>query len=514
MMTHPAITLEPEGKDWQSRFICDIRSREMASASALFKRHVKSIEAGLQTDEVPSAAFIDAAARLLDRDTTHMALVETLINRFHIAYAPKTVTTPDWIHISLAAAIVVFIKNDFPAAVAALDFVVTFADRAGDDDLRAIGRYYLARALSRMGKNDRALAVIDEADRHMQDKRSIAGGLIKMVSCWIRFSRDSVEEAEPELWAAKAVLWNRDYLEDANMVSLEGRFARQKGDFARAIERARRAIAILDAHGASEHANAVRCHVHLALALMLQARATGTLDDPDERQALEVQIHELLSSAKEICDRHNYPRVLDRVHYFRAVWLLMIGQDAAAAREAIVAHTVAESCHDHVLMAHALIVQCQCARHCHDPHAARHTALEAQVVASKTDNRRVKIRASICRAFVESDPPTENLKVAAEIFEKASGELRDSDRDYLRWECEELAAQIERSKCRARHEQLDFPRTVDDLLRVGNLDAVLDDVKKQTIAAVHARVGTTQGTAKALNTTRDRVRRICPWLKH
>jgi tetratricopeptide (TPR) repeat protein len=385
--------------------------------------------------------------------------------------------------------------------------------RVGDDDLRAIARYYLARALYRTGEFSKALEVIAEADKWIASSQPIAGGLIKMVASWILFSNVGVEEAERALHAAKAMLWSRDYLEDANMVSLEGRFARQKGDFDAAIARAREAIGILDANSASEHANAVRCHVHLAFAQMLKARADGALSKLEERSALQVQILETLKEAEKICRQHDYPRVLDRVLYFRAMWLLMLGKDDAARVQAVKAHEAAEGCHDHVVMAHALIVQCQCARRCHDGNAARRLAREAQIVAEKTDNRRVKIRALIWRAFVESDPPTFNTTVAEELKDEAGCALRDSDGDYLRSEFEELAAHIANIRCQLGEEQLEFPRTVDDVLRVGKLDAVLDDIAQKIIRAVHRRIGTTQGTAVALDITRDRVKRKCPSLK-
>jgi hypothetical protein len=120
----------------------------------------------------------------------------------------------------------------------------------------------------------------------------------------------------------------------------------------------------------------------------------------------------------------------------------------------------------------------------------------------------------ICLGFTESDPPLHNITSAENLKNEAAKLLLESDQDYLRWEFDQLGTEIEKVKRRALNEDLGLPVTVDDVLTVGSLDRILDDVAERIIRAVHRRVGTTQGAADRLGTTRQRLKRNCPDLKH
>jgi tetratricopeptide (TPR) repeat protein len=187
-----------------------------------------------------------------------------------------------------------------------------------------------------------------------------------MVAAWLLFSEVGVQEAEEALRSAKETLWNRDYLEDANILSLEGRFARQKGDFDAAVNKARQAIELFEDNKDGEHPNCARCYVHMAFAILLQAEARGLTIGSSELAISRQHAFETLKTAQAICLKRDYARVLDRVHYFRARWHLKFNNDPAALAEAKKAYEIAESAHDHILMAHALIAQCECARRRND----------------------------------------------------------------------------------------------------------------------------------------------------
>ena len=494
------------GVPWTATFIDRVRSREMLQAIALFTSHWRGIAIDRPPAEINTPEFLDALARLLDRHKDHLAGVRTLLGYYHQSHAAKAIPLVDWTRIRLAEAVVAFHEHDLPRAIDGLTRAQRLADEAGDGELCVITRYYLARALYRTGDFDQALEVINQAETWAATTPPIANGLIKLVSAWLLFNT-CMTDAEHALKAAKAALWGRDYLEDANIMFLEGRFARQEGAFGVAIERARGAIDLLDKHGASEHANAARGYVHMAYAQMLAAQAGNELADAEGRDALHTQILDTLSDAESICRRHGYPRVLDRVHYFRACWYLTIGNEAAAGVQAGKAYEVASSVHDFVVMAHARIIQCQCARNRHDPVAARRFAQEAHTIAEQTGNRRVKIRALIWKAFVASDPPAYNNLIGEQLMNEATRSLRDSDRDYLRWEFERLATQIDEGKRRVRNEELQLPATLDEALRLGGIEAILDDVTRKVFKAAVQRAGSTSRAAELLDTTTGRMRR-------
>ncbi len=502
--------------DWKASFNASIRSRDMTRAAAIFATFGHTIDPQTWAPDTGDAEFIDHCARLLDRKVEYLSFVEALLKRYHEVHEVRSIPMPDWTHLQLAHGIVLFQHHDLPQAIARLTFTEHLAKQSGDDDLAAMTQYYLARAHYKTGQAGKALELITEADRWLGTRRPTAGALCKMVEAWVAFNTLSVESAQQALRAAEDVLWGRgDYVEDANIVAMKGRIARQRGDFKSAFACAREGVRLFEENGAGDHPNCARCYVHMAYARMLQAQAEGLLATDDGRRAMQEEVLDLLRTAEKICQRPEHARVLDRVFYFRACWSLLIGNEDAARRHAKKAYETAESVHDHVVMAHALIVLCQCARNQHDCPEARRLVHEARIMADKTDNRRVKARVAIWSAFIESDPPACNIKAAETLMADASALLRESDRDYLRWEFDRLAAHVAQIKARERNDQLDLPATLDDVLMDEEkpLEAALTKVARTIVRATHRRVGSIQRTADLLVISRNRVKRLCPELK-
>ena len=373
--------------EWVVQFQNLVKDRKMMAALTLFQA-----QPFLLKDWPLKGSYLlpllESAARLLDRNREHFDVLTKRIAEFRQAIHFGQLSVEDATRLKLAEAIVLFHSELFLQVVEPLKLVRTMADDCGNDDLRAMARYYLARVLYRIGKIDEAKEVISEAERLIPNAAALPS--LQMVKIWILFNEESVDEAESTLRRVEQAIRGKDYIEDVNIVTLWGRFARQQGAFENAIAFARSAIKIFDDNGDAGHYLCARAMVHEAFAHLLRAQEKNLRSNAGELDPVRRRSFDCLDDAETLCGNHR--RVLERVHYFRACWYFYLGQIEKAKTSAIAAYVAAKPIADHVIMAHVLILQCKCARSKSDGPKARALALEAQEEAEKTDNRRVRAR--------------------------------------------------------------------------------------------------------------------------
>ena len=324
-----------------------------------------------------------------------------------------------------------FHRGDFPSAIEDLRFVERLADECEYDDLRKMTRFYLARALLRVG-------AYEDAKREILTAQTIfpQGGAtfdLLMTKACLVLNEEGAEEATTVLKEAEQFLLNRDYVDQANVKTAYGRFARQQGDFDRAAECARHAIGIFEENDDHHHLSLARAHLHLAFALLLKAQNDGFRPPSPGFEELRSVAFGHLREAQRTCGEMD-PRILDRLHYFKAAWYFYLGDVGRAKQEVAHGYESAEGVSDYLIMAHCRILQVKCARFRSAADDALRYAMEADYYAQKTDNRRICIRALIWRAVTEADPPRRNRTMAKNLLEQARNALRATDRDYLRWE--------------------------------------------------------------------------------
>ena len=491
-----AAQLAPDRERAAHRFIDDVRKRRMTEAVARFwPLHTEFSKWPLQGRPL----ILDHCARTLDRDKSHIEMIDTWIRDYRRQVTIAHISASDTTRLRLAEAIVLFHREKFREVIQPLELVRSLADDCGYDDLQAMARYYLARALYRVGENSEAMKVISEAESLIPHNEAIP--VIRMVKIWILFNEESVEEAEGLLDQVEKAFTGRDYIEDANILSLRGRFARQKGQYKSAAEMARQAIKMFVDHKDHTHQNLARCYVHWSFALLLQAQ-----DSSPDPKLLWRQAIEALDAAEVICNKGSHGRVLDRVHYFRACWYEHLGKLTEAKREAEKAFGFAQVVDYHVNKAHARNLQSKCARKENDHINARRWAIEAFNEANNTDNRRVRARTFIWKGLTEADHTRRNLTAATGQLEQAKGWMRNSDQDYLRREFNELDAYVT-NPVRVEN-KIDLSWATVDYVQSKGLAEVLRQIKKKICEAVHERVGTVSGAANDLVIQRNTLKRI------
>lgn len=490
--------------DWVTDFIRNIRTRNMMEAAKIFAEHLAEVKTWSVDAFTP--IFLDSCARLLDRDPKYLDLVDQWVTAFRTREKLNIgrLQTLDTTHLMLAQAIVQFQKGQYKEAIEPLRFIRRLADECEYDDLRAMTRYYLSRALYRTGGFSPALEEILEAESILPHDGAFFDLL--MVKTWILFSEKGVPEARAALEEAEKLLPGRDYVDAANLKSIRGRFARQVGQFDKAADDAREAIKIFEDNEDYSHPLLARAHVHRAFALLLKAQDDGIMPPDTSFDLLRAMAFESFGKAEEICGT-GHKRILDRVHYFRGAWYLYLEDFKHAKVEAAAAYDAALQIDDHVIMAHVRILQCQCARKQNAPEDAKRFALEAKQHADATDNRRVRARARIWLAMTEADPPLNNYTAAQAHKEDAQKWMQSGDRDYLSWELSDLESHL---KPPSSADVIEFPRlTVDEVLTEGNLDQTLKRLAKPICKAVLKRVKAINTGARKLGIGRPKFRELC-----
>jgi hypothetical protein len=142
----------------------DVRARHMAAALSTFIRFKEPIRR-LSPGDPNGPILILLSAYLLDRDTSHQALVEGLIARFVTPQILAAEDRLDSVRLDLAEGISKFYGSQFPNAIELLELARINADRIRDRDLRIAARYYLARAYYKSGKYDVGCKLTVEASK-------------------------------------------------------------------------------------------------------------------------------------------------------------------------------------------------------------------------------------------------------------------------------------------------------------------------------------------------------------
>ena len=164
---------------------------------------------------------------------------------------------------------------------------------------------------------------------------------------------------------------------------------------------------------------------------------------------------------------------------------------------------------DPVIMTHSLITQCQLIM-VQDPVRALEVARKAYERAQSAGNRRVNARALIWLAMAQINEPIQDLAEAKGLWAKAEEIIRDSDRDYLRWEFNNLNEAME--KIFAGDQEV-VRLSMGQVLADASLDITTKKLQQKIISDVFQRTRSLSGAARVLRTTPSRLKRIFPKLR-
>jgi tetratricopeptide (TPR) repeat protein len=487
-----------------------VEGRHLSAALKLFRQAADLLNS--YPSEI-TPGLLDAAALLLDRAPEQMGTVENWIRQVRGATSLGEMTMVDNAHLKVAEAIVQFHKREYGASIESLRSLVWLSDECGDEDLRIITRYYLARAFYKTGAFVEARQVILSVEPAALHGPAAFDFL--MLKAALFFAEESGEESLAVLEQAAHLLPSRDYVDTAGLMSFRARLARRRGDFDEASRIAREAIGILETNNGYAHPLLPALYEEQGLALLLKAQQEGLSPSHREFALVRDVAFESLMQAQKVCQQQNDRRSLGRIHYLKGRWYLYLDQlekDRTdhlekARREAHVAFELAQHEEDHVARARIRILLCQCARARHAPAEAAQLALEAHLEAEKTNSRRLQARALIWMAMTEIDPPRCNFEAARKHRDEAIRLLRPSDRDYVRWELSDLESHLKTAQ--VIDNQISLPViTVDDVLSAGGLDHTLRRLEAEIVKAVHRRTGSINRTAQYLRMGRSRLRNI------
>lgn len=484
-----------------------VQARDMGSALELFGRWKHDIKHQIRTH--PRAALLaDCSARLLDRDLGHGKYVDHLLRSLDRS---KITLLDDAMHVDLAAGIALLHKSKYSDAINLFDLVKRNADRKQHLELMAASRYYLARCHYKSGDYTAALALAKEAhEKCDQLGQHTMMALIDMVTAWVLFIQGN-EEAEGVLQRAAKVLRGAkyDYVEDANILSFQGRVECHKGMYKAAIEKFDEAIDRFRANEDVRHPNLARCYVHKALTQALLAQSLA--DEPKQKdvrqkdnevKTLRKEALGLLHAAAEIYQAigHGHPSDrFARLNYVHAVLAYDAGDYANARRWAEKAQQVDDG--NPVARIHALIMECRCLIQIGEPSFGK--AREAEKLARETASRRLKVRANICVGMAMLAERDRNVQAAEKCLQAAQKEIHE-DADYLRNELMELESELRAA--RAKH--VTIIEVTNHLVDGSTLDSVLAAVEDAVVQRQLNENLLYSKIADKLDISRNRLRRI------
>jgi tetratricopeptide (TPR) repeat protein len=495
--------------------------RQMDEALKLFKEHRDSI-ARIPAEEKNAVELVDCCARLLDRRQSHLPMVEELLKGF-TPEIRRGLSVVKCARLDLASGVVRFHREDLRTALDLFESVNKSSVRNGLDDLVPVCEYYSARSYYRLGNPDRATELAQSAKKGSRHSRMIAQ--IEMVEAWNLFGKGDIREAETVLKSAKERfglnLRREDYIEYCNILSFQARIDRRGGDFESAIKRFEEAAKEFAEHeDGKQHLVCGRVLTQLAVAEILLARKLeGQRAAGEELKTLAARARQLriaalgnLAAAEQIYEGNRHHRGLGSVHTHRASAHLDVNEYAQARKEGRKAYEILND-KGPVEKAHCLITQSQI--ELQDSRGNLQKALQyaqdALSLSMQMARRRLKARALIALGRALVRPPVENVAEAKRHYEDAKKLMQEEDRDYLRTEFEDFDAELAAASSQKRRVA---EVMLSEVLTRG-LEPVLRETERKIVETVYHNVegGSVLRTARALQTTRNRIRRVLATMK-
>jgi tetratricopeptide (TPR) repeat protein len=488
----------------------------------------------LESGETAAASFVLCIAEWVDAGYSDHRLIESLLERFSIERR-RQIAVAEYLLLRMAEAFSCIAKEDADSAISLLQFVLQAEREMNDPRLMVLCHFWKGRAHRKKGEYEAALHDIAEARRLASRVREAKlTALIQIQEGWIDFQLGRPKEGLRVLDQAEAGLKETDdYLALGNIESARGRIVRRSGEYAQALHRFDRAVAIY-AQRYPNHRNLARALVNAAyvkrlIALQLRkqidarAAASTKSGDGELRGGAHARYSKLcrdaldqLHRAGEIYAHHQHHGGTGTVLVNAGQLHLDQGDIDRAAHEALKAYELAQQKNDHILMARARLLQSAAenarvedetddsdlALHAN---LARQYAEEAIALAIQTENRRLKAGAYLARGGVAANDFFQDWEEAKKYVELASTLIGGEDRDHLWEEMAMLKSRILRVS------------KIDDTLRTwseGMLgDKTFQQVSEEFAEIVIPKVWAREGrkvlrVAKKLSISPKKVRRI------
>ncbi|HKP13014.1 MAG TPA: hypothetical protein VJZ91_12915, partial [Blastocatellia bacterium] len=342
-----------------------------------------------------AASLLGYFAWAIDLEPSYLFVVKSLMPSFRQADREQ-LGAADRIHLDIAEGLTAFHEERTGAALRIFESVRGDADAANDRDMMIISRYYLGRTYWKQAQYGRSLPILSEAIAlHEGMDCTERLGVIQMVQGWLLFQLGRIHDAKRLLGEARVNLANSDdYVSNGDLLSCEGRVAKEDGDLDAALDLFWLAIREYQAYD-PRHDRVARTYVNMANVCHLKISGLKARTD-SRREIVSIvrDAQDYLNSAERIYDKNPVPnnRGMGKVCLARALLYGDVDRRDLAQTEAARALELGEATSDQILLGKATRILC---KNEENPSLALELAAEAISHAEKTDHVRMQVRAYI-----------------------------------------------------------------------------------------------------------------------
>jgi tetratricopeptide (TPR) repeat protein len=429
----------------------------------------------VQPERIGSAILLGYFAQWVDLGFSTVSHLESLLGRF----PPESriqVPVIDYVHLRLVEGFLALAREDYDTATSHFRFITSVQEELPDKQLIVVANFWTARALSRSGRYEAALAYTAKSREIATELGYMKmAAIMRIAESWLLFQRGKTNEALRGFeTAAEALNGTDDYVARGNIESAYGRIARRHGRFDRALMHFNRAMEEYRRHD-PQHPSVARTLLNLAtvkrlIGVQIQRRldeaitrrksekresqiSTPVLQERARLQALRMEAQAELDEAEAIYNRSDNHHGRGSVLLIRGFLHLDTGDLAGALEEASEAYRVGQEKDDNILMARARVVQCvventQFEEGIEDGGPAVHAqpacdfARDAVELARKTDNRRLLARAYVWQGLVWANRFFDNIEAARKCGDEATSLLKPDGQDYIWDDLQQLKVRI------------------------------------------------------------------------
>ena len=422
-----------------------------------------------------AGVLVGLVAQWVDAGFDGPDLVKMLLARFPKECRP-TLPLADYLHLRMAEGALAMSEEEFEAAAACLQAVLTFEEEVHDPEMFAIANFWTGRSFRKRGHYAQAQQYTECGERFaLSCGYSGMAAIMQVTLSWLAFQKGKLHEATAILRRAEEALRDTDdFLNRGNVQSAYGRIARRQGKYDIAIDRFERAICDFRTGGTAP-AQLARTLINLAFVKRLVGvraqkelertaaarREPGTpAESAREQRARIRQIREearqCLSEASQIYSQHENHRGMATIRITEGFLALDDGDLERAAAEAAAAFMEGSAKSDPIVMARARTLQCivenaRIEEQLGDPlqsrEAAESLARDAVEFAARTENRRLLARALVWQGLTFTLEPLD-LEAARRCCEQAVSLLQPEgiERQYVWDDLEILKKRVLQSR--------------------------------------------------------------------
>jgi tetratricopeptide (TPR) repeat protein len=464
----------------QHGLICQLQEclalRRIALGQDVLRQNADIIVDSVQPERAGSAILLGCLAQWVDLGFSSVVHLESLLRRF----PPESriqIPVIDYVHLRLVEGFLALAREDYDTATSHFRFITSVQEELPDKQLIAVANFWTARALSRAGRYEEALAYTAKGQEIATELGYMKmAAIMRMAESWVLFQRGKTNEALRGFEnAAEELSTTDDHVARGNIESAYGRIARRHGRFDRALRHFNCAMEEYRRHD-PQHPNVARTLVNLAtvkrlIGVQIQRRldeaiarrksekgefqiSALALQERARLQALRNEAQAELGEAEAIYSPPDNHHGRGSVLVMRGFLHLDMGELAGALEEAGKAYHVGQEKGDNILMARARILQCIAENTQFEEgieenggpavHAqpACDFARDAVELARKTDNRRLLARAYVWQGLVWANRFFDNIEAARKCCDEATSLLKPDGQDYIWDDLQQLKVRI------------------------------------------------------------------------